>query len=197
MSSSFLPCPGPASWVTGEACVVVGLMGGGGWKSVKRCWSPQCPPLSSWFSSSPCPTASHSEASTTPRRCRTADQSTQPEQMTSRHSSRDSPTPASGRTTTKITADTGTSSRLDTRCLLDVHISLPPNVDGLLTNYFTRTLQIGLELTRRTVAPLACVVHSLATLCLKSMNLNSPPPITAQLSAISNPQFLTRIIETS
>ena len=42
---------------------------------------------------------------------------------------------------------------------------------GLLTNYFTRTLQIGLEPTRRTVA---CVALSRTILCLKLMTLNLP-----------------------
>jgi len=46
-----------------------------------------------------------------------------------------------------------------------------PNVGGLLTNYFTRTLQVGLELTKRTVA---CVVHSRTILCLNLMTLNPP-----------------------
>jgi len=54
---------------------------------------------------------------------------------------------------------------------LPVQISRPPNVGGLLTNYFMRTLQIGLELTRRTVA---CVAHSRTILCLKLMTLNLP-----------------------
>ena len=57
------------------------------------------------------------------------------------------------------------------RSCLPVHISRPPNVGGLLTNYFTRTPQIELELTRRTVA---CVVHSRTILCLKLMTLNLP-----------------------
>ena len=53
-------------------------------------------------------------------------------------------------------------------------------------NYFTRTLQIGLELTRRTVA---CVAHSRTILCLKLMTLNLPQQLSSPPS--QPPQFFS------